>query len=192
MKTMFQVTLVLLFVLAFCQIAQADGATSVTDAQWGETRCDLVSPENRNPCVAAHARLDIAADQTTATRTASATPPPADASKVQEKSDTPAVARAKRVLEGGMKDPSSVQYKDVTYIQDIQAVCGLFNAKNGYGAYAGFVPFTVGQDGNAHIFDEGTSCHGSASESKYACMQRILADLKAIEANCSTASPKEE
>lgn len=42
-----------------------------------------------------------------------------------------------------LKDPSSAQYQNVTYVSSKEAVCGEVNAKNSYGAYVGFRRFHV-------------------------------------------------
>lgn len=53
------------------------------------------------------------------------------------------IADAKKKLERDLKDPSSVQYRDVYVVKPGTApyVCGEYNAKNSYGAYVGFKPF---------------------------------------------------
>lgn len=58
------------------------------------------------------------------------------------------IARAKAAVARDMKDPGSVQFRNVrVYRHDEQVhVCGEFNAKNGYGGYVGFQPFV--SDGN--------------------------------------------
>jgi hypothetical protein len=49
-------------------------------------------------------------------------------------------AEAKRYVADAMRDPLSVQFRDVrTYSGGV--VCGEYNAKNGYGAYTGFKDF---------------------------------------------------
>lgn len=48
---------------------------------------------------------------------------------------------------GQLKDPSSAQFKSFTHPDPMyhqypqQIVCGMVNAKNGFGGYNGFVPF---------------------------------------------------
>lgn len=51
-------------------------------------------------------------------------------------------AGALRSFKRAMKDPSSFQYKDVIYT-DKNAVCFLYNGKNGFGAYTGFSPVVM-------------------------------------------------
>jgi hypothetical protein len=120
------------------------GAESLTDVQWGETRCDLVSQENREPCIAAHLRLGIPADKTAASATAGATPANGD------EPDAAEIARAKKIVADSMKDPTSVMFKDVVFFKEKQTVCGSVNAKNGYGGYGGYRLFRVGADGEVH------------------------------------------
>jgi len=60
-----------------------------------------------------------------------------------KKGDDP-VAMTKWSLEVHLKDPSSVQYKNVGIITKkagTKTVCGEFNAKNSYGGYVGFKYF---------------------------------------------------
>ena len=52
------------------------------------------------------------------------------------------VVAAKKYVTDKMRDPSSVQFRNVTKGNN-GAVCGEFNAKNGYGAYSGFKAFYV-------------------------------------------------
>lgn len=54
------------------------------------------------------------------------------------------VSSAKKYVADRMRDPSSVQFRNITRGND-GAVCGEFNAKNGYGAYGGFKMFYVGK-----------------------------------------------
>lgn len=174
----------LAILLTACRCTIAIGAEAVTDQQWGETRCDLVAQENREPCMAAHARLGIVPDRTLASVTTSATAStsPADA----HSTDTPEVARAKALVADRMKDPSSVMFKDVVYIKERLSVCGSVNAKSGYGGYGGYQRFVVGPAGEVEILDGGTECYGS---DKVACYTRKLAGIQAIKENCS-ATPE--
>lgn len=128
---------------ALC-LGSAVGAESLTDDQWGETRCDLVSQENREPCMAAHVRLGIPPDKTAA----SATPADGDEPDVAE------IARAKKIVVDRMKDPTSVLFKDVVFFKEKQTVCGSVNAKNSYGGYTGYQLFVVEADGEVHTSEE--------------------------------------
>lgn len=227
------------------------GADDVSDAQWGATRCNVVSPQDREPCMAAHIRLGIASDEIVpekgsvvagassgagncdAVRTFAETAdtkllPPAlrgasfapdlraavkeyaIALKASPKgaqlerakasldielvsacsessgagsTDAPEISRGKELVANRMKDPSSVQFKDVVYFKARQVVCGSVNAKNSYGAYGGFEQFAVGPDGVVHMFDGSTSCYGSE---KYACLKRKIVEMQAIKENCSS------
>lgn len=52
-----------------------------------------------------------------------------------------ALRTAKAQVAARMRDPASVQFKDVSVSTTGGRVCGSVNAKNGYGAYVGFTPF---------------------------------------------------
>lgn len=52
----------------------------------------------------------------------------------------PEVSRGKQALEAKLKDPGSVQYKDVVAYSE-NVVCGEYNAKNELGGYVGFKRF---------------------------------------------------
>ncbi|WP_313624905.1 hypothetical protein [Kosakonia sp.] len=62
-----------------------------------------------------------------------------------------AIDLAKNEVAASMKDPDSAKFRYVRFIQSGESddgtvkgfVCGHVNAKNGYGAYAGFSPFIV-------------------------------------------------
>lgn len=58
------------------------------------------------------------------------------------------IGRAKDTVSRDMKDPASVQFRDVKATD--AAVCGEVNAKNSYGAYVGFRRFVVA-DGRARV-----------------------------------------
>jgi hypothetical protein len=53
------------------------------------------------------------------------------------------VAKAQSVVRDLMKDPNSVQFKEVHVVPAYKVVCGRYNAKNAYGAYTGFRLFAV-------------------------------------------------
>lgn len=58
------------------------------------------------------------------------------------------VARVKRGVSRRMKDPDSVKFRDIVlrpYAKG-HVLCGQVNAKNSYGAYAGFSQFVAGID----------------------------------------------
>lgn len=65
-----------------------------------------------------------------------------------------AVQDAKQALADGMKDPSSVQFRNVRLVNylDGQVICGEVNAKNSYGGYVGFSPF-VASSSAYHLYD---------------------------------------
>lgn len=45
-----------------------------------------------------------------------------------------------------LKDPGSAQFSD-EFVSSKKALCGRVNAKNGFGAYTGFKPFIITQEG---------------------------------------------
>ena len=54
--------------------------------------------------------------------------------------EDPLVTAAKRAVEDTLKDPSSIQYRDIR-TNSVGDICGEFNAKNSYGGYGGFRGF---------------------------------------------------
>lgn len=67
------------------------------------------------------------------------------------------VRAAKRNIAAQMKDPSSVQFRDLYIGRDSDgklSLCGEINAKNGYGAYAGFRPFVANASALAYFGDQ--------------------------------------
>lgn len=57
------------------------------------------------------------------------------------------IPEAKRIVAAGLKDPSTVQFRNVRAYKRTGAVCGEYNAKNSYGGYVGFAPFGIAADG---------------------------------------------
>lgn len=51
------------------------------------------------------------------------------------------VAEAQQTVRSSMRDPEAVRFRGVRANRATGAVCGWFNAKNGYGAYVGERPF---------------------------------------------------
>jgi hypothetical protein len=172
-------------------IAVAGHATDLMDKEWGETRCDLVAQENRAPCLAAHARLNIPSDSTVGAAASGAAASELALISAEPASgdtpDEPEIARAKKIVADRMKDPTSVLFKDVVYVKEKQAVCGSVNAKNSYGGYAGYESFAVGPSGEVHTFNGSATCFGS---DKMACYKRKIADIQAIKENCSSTPPE--
>jgi len=61
-------------------------------------------------------------------------------------SDKDIVELTKHSLESELKDPSSVQFRNVTIVRKksgSKSVCGEYNAKNSYGGYVGFKRFVA-------------------------------------------------
>ena len=61
-------------------------------------------------------------------------------------------------LRNTMKDPSSVEFKDLAVrgSNENRHVCGWYNAKNGFGAYNGFKRFIANWDGSDVKVDDGS------------------------------------
>lgn len=81
----------------------------------------------------------------------------------------PRIEAAESVAQEGLKDPGSVQFKNVavkTNSLGVTAVCGEYNARNSFGGYVGFQPFgVVGSVVETHIVElERMGCMGSDEE----------------------------
>lgn len=72
---------------------------------------------------------------------------------VSAAADTTATAKA--FVERSLKDPSSVQYRNVTAYPD-GVTCGEYNARNGYGGYAGFSWFVFSLEQYHFLSTEAT------------------------------------
>lgn len=83
-----------------------------------------------------------------------------------------AVAAAKSAVADSLKDPSSVQFRDVHYYPTTGAVCGQFNARNSFGGYVGFSLFKV--DGSGALADI-VSLHDLSSAYRRAAIKQFLA-----------------
>lgn len=72
-------------------------------------------------------------------------------------SGIPETRRAKEQVRSMMRDPASVQFRGVQIYRKKNViryvVCGEFNAKNGFGAYAGFKAFYIFSDGDVRMQD---------------------------------------
>lgn len=58
--------------------------------------------------------------------------------------DTSAINNAKKIIKNSLKDPDSVQFKDVRAVTNTKgekSICGSYNAKNSYGGYVGYKEF---------------------------------------------------
>jgi len=56
------------------------------------------------------------------------------------------VAEAQTLVRRAMRDPESVRFRSVRSNASTGAVCGIYNAKNGFGGYAGETPFIYFHD----------------------------------------------
>jgi hypothetical protein len=65
--------------------------------------------------------------------------------------EDPLLAEAKKSLADKMKDPSSVQFRNVKLCETKGMVTGEANAKNSFGAYTGFEPFVYANRGSYTI-----------------------------------------
>ncbi len=63
------------------------------------------------------------------------------ASKISGASSSGAIDEAETRIAAAMRDPSSVQFRDVVICPTGDGVTGYYNAKNSYGAYVGFQAF---------------------------------------------------
>ena len=63
---------------------------------------------------------------------------------------------AKATLANQMRDPGSTRFRGlyVSRSSGEPILCGEFNSKNGYGAYAGFQPFVANDKGLAYFGDQ--------------------------------------
>jgi hypothetical protein len=66
-------------------------------------------------------------------------------------SESALVSKAKEAIREQMKDPASVEFRNVILNAKSGAVCGEVNAKNSFGGYTGFTQFAFGSDGSIHI-----------------------------------------
>lgn len=117
---------------------------------------------------------------------AAGTSPPADAAPAERAE----IAAAKKLVADRMKDPTSVLYKEVVFLEDKKVVCGQYNGKNEFGGYAGFGKFTVSADGSLHTYN-GSMCGGVPRDERMSCLSRTKKDVEAILENCSSVWPEE-
>lgn len=82
-----------------------------------------------------------------------------------------------------MKDPSSVKFRDVNVYLDHRLVCGQVNAKNSFGAYAGYTRFYASfqlPDGSVYMDGEEAEALPTYEEMCHPAAQgeRIVPSLK--------------
>jgi hypothetical protein len=79
-----------------------------------------------------------------------------------------AISKSKSAVANDMRDPLSVQFRDVKVTGNcngIKYVTGRANGKNGYGGYAGFTIFLVRIEGNrAVVMQSGGNAYASAAQ----------------------------
>jgi hypothetical protein len=51
-----------------------------------------------------------------------------------------------------LRDPHSAEFKDIDFDTITGTVCGYVNARNGFGGYTGFKPFTAAGEGNFTVY----------------------------------------
>ena len=93
--------------------------------------------------------------------------------------DTAALQESlKSVLVSRLKDPGSVQFSKLKMNSQKSALCGEYNAKNGFGGYSGLKPFIVTSDRKLMILDNNsTSFDGAYSSVEYlAAMSNRVCD----------------
>ena len=83
---------------------------------------------------------------------------------------------AEQAVASLMKDPSSIQFRNVHYGINQDIVCGEVNAKNGYGAYAGFELF-IYQNGKAEIIDVAGVDDASDEAERLIALAKQQADI---------------
>lgn len=85
-----------------------------------------------------------------------APPQVATADQVARVTEPDAFEQAKAKVTGQLKDPSSVQFRNLRFLDQANGkVCGEVNAKNSYGGYTGFTPFFYTHADGKVIVDEG-------------------------------------
>lgn len=72
------------------------------------------------------------------------------------------VEAVKVALKANLKDPSSVQFRNVRLINNV-IVCGEYNGKNSFGGYVGFEPFygRITDSGEVTAYSAAANPHGS-------------------------------
>lgn len=65
------------------------------------------------------------------------------------------ILRAQEVVRSALKDPDSARFDQVRVYTRHKAVCGLVNAKNSMGGYAGFAQFILFDDGDLRLQPSG-------------------------------------
>jgi hypothetical protein len=91
-----------------------------------------------------------------------------------EAPDSAAIAKSKAAITNKMRDPSSVQFRDVKVTGNcngIKYITGWANGKNGYGGYAGFTIFLVRiEDGNAVVMQVAGNAYAADAEFRTAAV----------------------
>ena len=80
-------------------------------------------------------------------------------------------AKAKEAIKYQMKDPESAEFREVRVYPEKNLVCGEVNAKNSFGAYGGFEPFSY-DDGQTTIGSIEEVCIDAMVENTIAIMKR--------------------
>ncbi|MFG6645565.1 hypothetical protein ACGYK8_18560 [Sulfitobacter sp. 1A09149] len=87
------------------------------------------------------------------------------------------LARFDMVVARGLRDPGSAMLRDVIAVKgdDGQiSVCGLVNAKNGYGGYSGDLPFMAFLKRNGDLFSIGDD------EIMYGAIETICSSVRKV------------
>ena len=147
----------LLFAIAVVVIVFGGGAYYKKQRLNSEIAATAALAEKQSQELARRAREAEAAAEREAQQLAVAQAKEAEeAVRLQNARKSEVVEKAKAAVSVNLKDPFSVQYRNVRVVFDVAArdvstdlpfgdkvtlVCGEYNAKNGFGAYGGFHPF---------------------------------------------------
>jgi hypothetical protein len=82
--------------------------------------------------------------------------PPPSVDEAVRAAEIKLVIAAKNIVLAGLKDPDSAKFREVGIAPNGRAVCGQFNAKNGYGGYIGYKRFIAAPNGVFGIEDDGS------------------------------------
>ena len=129
--------------------------------------------------MAAYKAQEIAEIQEKAQAQANAEKAKAQADAAEQQVQADSNAKLLDLIKTSMKDPASVQFKDIKFgvEQDRPAVCGQMNAKNGFGGYSGYAGFygTYDKDGKLVVVlsnaDEASAIMYASLGKSLGCVQ---------------------
>lgn len=88
------------------------------------------------------------------------------------------IAIAEQIVRNSVKDPASVQFDRVSYRRDTSAVCGRFNARNGFGGYVGFRRFVRVADGTVHLERDYPQVPGQTDQMSFQQLAKLQQSLE--------------